>query len=104
MENGRVEELLTRGVDALEKLASDPIVEYEAGPPMCPHCGAFDPEVEIPAHDGVGGPLSQFVSPAMCKNCNNVMFFIVESYSMHRDRDTAIAEIKERAGNATDSE
>lgn len=103
MEQGRVEELLERGVAALETLASDPIVEYEAGPPICPHCGKYDPVVEIPANDGIGGPLSQFVSQALCTNCDKIMFIVIESYSMHRDRDMAIAEITERAGrNAED--
>lgn len=95
-------EPLDRIADALEKMAADPIIEYESGPPVCPHCGAFDPKITLPAHDEMVGPLSEFVIRAVAGCCGEVLFGVVESYSMHRTIDGAKSEIearRERAGN-----
>jgi len=104
----RMEELFNRGVEALEKIASDPVIEYEAGPPICPHCGKYDPEITTPASDGAHGPLSELAISAQCMNCGSTFVVVIESYSMHRTPDTAIVEInerkeRERAGNANGS-
>jgi hypothetical protein len=92
----RMEALFNRGVEALEKIASDPVIEYETGPPICPHCGHYDPEIATPATDGLHGLLSELAISALCMNCERTFVVVIESYSMHRTPDTAIVEIKER--------
>jgi hypothetical protein len=80
---------------ALEKLASDPTVEVEFGPPICPHCGIFNPEVFIETTGGEGR-LADFVIEARCLACHEVMYATVESYSMHRETVTVKREIETR--------
>lgn len=87
--------LMGRMANALEKLTTDPEIEIEAGPPICPHCGQFDPTVRV-AEGGGGGPLSEFVLIAACDNCKKMMYVLTESYSVHRVPETAKAEIDER--------
>lgn len=89
-------ELIERGVEALEKLASDPIIEFEMGPPLCPHCGQLNPRVKFDSSDPGEGKLGEIAIDCWCGNCDGHMWIVIESYSMHRDRDNAIAEIEER--------
>ena len=79
--------LLERGVVALEKLNEEVNVEIDPGPPICPHCGTEDPEVTCVEGESVG-PLSQVVIEARCMECENIMYAVVESYSMHQDAST----------------
>ena len=93
--------LLERGVVALEKLNEEVQVEIDPGPPICPHCGTEDPEVTCMEGESVG-PLSEVVIEARCMECENIMYAVVESYSMHRESDTAKDELfyekRRRAG------
>lgn len=79
----------------LEKLAEDPQVEIEAGPPLCPHCGAHDPVVAIASEAG-RGPLSHVFIPCECLNCARSFFVVIESYSCHADLESAKSELRER--------
>src|SRR5215471_21411801 len=93
----QVTDLLERGVVALEKLASDPQVEIEAGPPFCPHCGMHDPTIQI-TQDSGEGPLSEFLIVGTCGTCGEKMYGLVESYSMHRNIESLKHEIAIRKG------
>ena len=44
---GHLLEKLDSISDSLEKMASDPQVEIEAGPALCPNCGQFNPTVTV---------------------------------------------------------
>jgi hypothetical protein len=80
---------------ALEKLATEPEIEIEAGPPLCPHCGKFDPSIQM--HGGESsGRLSEFVLTGQCDNCHKTFYVVTESYSMHTHPDMAVFEIRER--------
>ena len=92
----RAVEAVERGVVALENLAKEDEITVEFGPPLCPSCGTFDPEVTTFDSQDTG-KLSDFVIQAECRNCGSTIFGIVESYSMHQSRETAIQEIHERA-------
>jgi hypothetical protein len=99
MEIGRDEmELLKRGVAALEKLASDPVVEIEAGEPLCPNCGEFDPEIKIDPDVVYGGAgrLSEFIIEATCSKCGNTMYGLCDSFNMHQSLETVAQVIEDR--------
>jgi hypothetical protein len=93
---GRTEELLERIALALEKLASDPVVEIESGPPLCPHCGAFNPTVRKPEEGEAVGPLGEFIIVADCGECGQTLYGTVESYSMHATKESVREEIEAR--------
>jgi hypothetical protein len=84
--------LIERGVIAIEKLNEEVQVEIDPGPPHCPHCGSEDPEVQCMESTSVG-LLSEIVIEAKCMECENVMYAVVESYSMHRTPETAKDEL-----------
>ena len=97
MEQGRLEELLERIAVATERMASDPEIEIESGPPICPHCGTMNPDVMVPAQEAGRGPLAEIAIEATCLFCAKTLFVVIDSYSMHSQRDAAIQEMKERA-------
>lgn len=87
---------LVRIAVALEKLASDPEIEIEAGPPICPHCGKFDPEIQLPEQESARGLMSEVIIVGTCLECKHPIFIVTESYSVHRTSLTATTEIEER--------
>lgn len=93
-------EQLDRIATALEKLSDDSVVEVDAGPPVCPTCGEFDPPVLFPGEDQQEGKLSGYVIQAQCLACNSVMYVVIDSFSMHRELETVKNEIESRAGMA----
>jgi hypothetical protein len=96
MEGGDEKEPLLRIAEALEKLASDPEVEIEAGPPICPSCGAFDPEIVLPDQESARGLMSEVIVQATCGLCKAEIYIVIESYSVHKGGRTATLEIEER--------
>jgi hypothetical protein len=101
--------LVRRGVEAaesiaasLQRLAKEDEITVEFGPPLCPACGSYDPEVTTFERVATG-KLSEFVIDAECHNCGNTIYGVVESYSMHQEQETAVEEIKERAGRNVNS-
>jgi hypothetical protein len=94
----RVEELLVRGVEAMEALAKDPVIEIEAGPPVCPACGLFNPTVSI-AEKASSGPLFEFVLLATCNSCGNRIYAVPQVWQMFTHRDEVRAHLEERRGS-----
>lgn len=75
MERG-LQELLERGVTALEKLAEDEIeIRLETKPPVCPHCETMNPKVRV-GEFSREGPLAEYAFQAQCLHCNKVMIVI----------------------------
>lgn len=95
--SGRLEELLERIAKGVEDLAADPEIEIDSGPAVCPHCGAMNPVIHLAPHEGGTGPLAEIVIFGQCGKCSNMMYAVVESYSMHKNRDDALREMRERA-------
>lgn len=94
-----IEKLVAVGeriADALEKLASDPEVEIEAGPPLCPSCGKMNPDIILAPTESARGPMSQIVVEGQCGNCHHPIYVAIESYSCHRAKETLKAEIEAR--------
>jgi hypothetical protein len=72
----RLENLLERGVEALEKLAQDEFeIQVETKPPVCPHCNRMNPNVRV-SESSMSGPLAEFLTQAFCLNCNNIFYVI----------------------------
>jgi hypothetical protein len=76
---------LERLTKAVEALAEEPESEFqmEISPPVCPHCGTFNPTVFIP--DGGSGPLMECVLQAECGNCHLTMFAVPIQWDMLPD-------------------
>jgi hypothetical protein len=67
--------LLERGVDALERLAQDPVIDFEVAPAQCPHCNQTDPIVRV-EEKSAQGSLSGFVIQCGCTHCHNVFYAV----------------------------
>lgn len=97
----RLEELIERGVIALEKLVDEEIeIKVETKPPVCPHCHLMNPQVRVGETDQ-SGPLAEFVLQAWCENCHNFFYVIplqTECVRSVMDAEAVINE-KMRVGN-----
>jgi hypothetical protein len=93
----RVEELLNRGVAALEKIAEEPILQTEGGPPVCPHCNSFNPRVRIAASDEAVGPFVQYFVPMRCDSCGKVFYAVPLEWANFQEIEDARAELTRRA-------
>lgn len=96
----RLEELVERGVQALEALAKDPVVEIEAGPPVCPACGVFNPEISINETNSKG-PLFEYVLIPVCNSCNTRFYAVPQTWHMFMRREEVQAQMEERRGNGS---
>jgi hypothetical protein len=90
--------------EGIEKLASDPEVEIQAGPAMCPHCGKENPTVTILMDGEASGPLGEWVLMAECHHCNHTFYGLVESWSMFHTAESLRFEIEQRAGGTVNAE
>lgn len=96
-ESVRPRDSLSRIADSLEKLASDPEVEIEFGPPLCPSCGKINPMIELdPQTTELSGPMLEIVLPARCLTCKARLFIGIESFSVHQTIETLTEEIEAR--------
>ena len=87
---------LERIADALEKLIEQPEIELEFGPPICASCGKFNPVIRIDAQDAQEGPMLEIVTVATCTHCNERLYVVHESFSVHCTLDTVRQEIEQR--------
>ncbi len=94
-------ELIERGVISLEKMVDDSHqVQFEPGPPLCPHCGHFNPRVTLPEGEGGSGLLGDYFMEVHCEECDQRFFVVIESYSCHAGIESARYELESRkAGN-----
>lgn len=88
--------LLERIALGIEKLAEDPIVEMEVAPPVCPHCGVFNPNVTTSDIGGTGR-LAEFHVALTCEECGKPFWGTPVQWSMHLEMSTLRREILERA-------
>lgn len=91
----RQEEMLERAVTALERLAQDPVIEIEAAPPACPHCGQFNPTVTV--EKDTDGPLGECVLQARCGSCGRGFFALPITWEMAISPDEVRQAMAERA-------
>jgi len=88
--------LMERGVKALEKLAEDPVIQIEGGPPVCPHCNTLNPQVSVHENDGEG-PLALFLLDPKCENCGKTFYAVPLEWAIFEAREEAEQEINQRA-------
>ncbi len=91
----RLLELAEKGVEALERLAQDPVIEIEAAPPICPHCGKFNPNVSV--DEGTDGPIADCVIPVTCGDCGQSFYAMPITWHMHPTLSSVRLELEERA-------
>jgi hypothetical protein len=97
---GRIEELLVRGVNALEKLAVDPTVEISGAPPICPHCQTVNPKIAVRDNPGTGQMGDQVVH-ATCLHCNMTFFAMATGWVSFRDEGELIEATHEGRENGS---
>lgn len=94
-------EAVTRQAEAGEALLAlakeEQIVMAEAGPPVCPHCGALDPMVTETGAGGEG-PLSHFVMVGETHCCNKPIYAIAEGWVTVPNQDLAVAYLSTKGG------
>jgi hypothetical protein len=88
-------DLLERIAVAVEALAVDPEIELQAGPPVCPSCGAFDPQTTLAYQEGGTGRMSEIIIDGACQ-CGERLFIVIESYAVFKSSDQAVHMIQER--------
>jgi|SRR5215471_4321153 len=96
MVDTETQRLLERGVNALEKLAADPVLEVEIKPPVCPHCEKWNPSVRVQESEA-SGPLFEFVIMCECLNCHHVFYAIADGWNCLKEIDHVRQVIEERA-------
>lgn len=62
----------------------------EPGPPVCPNCGVFNPQVQI-SSDESEGPLGQFVLAAQCRACGNNLYAVAQGWMMFNSVEELLA-------------
>lgn len=81
---------LNRQADATEKLialaerdaSADMAGLIEPGPPACPHCGVFNPIVDVIHRGASVGPLGEWVLYAQCHNCGDNFYGVPQGWMM----------------------
>jgi hypothetical protein len=92
----RIEELLERGVVALERLAADEIeMRVETKPPVCPHCNKINPEIRV-AESTNSGLMAEFFAQAHCLSCNNVFYILPFQWDCVKSLDDVRMIIEEK--------
>jgi hypothetical protein len=84
--------VLTKATKALERsaVANEKLLEIaekeqftvEQGPPVCPHCGVFNPEVTQLFREEASGPLSEFVMQCETHCCNRPVYCIAVGWDV----------------------
>jgi hypothetical protein len=87
--------LLERAVTALEKLADDPVLEIESGPPLCPFCGNVA-DIKVQEDEGEGS-LALYVIRPECLNCNNKFYAVPIEWAIFSTNEEAEEELNKRA-------
>jgi hypothetical protein len=88
--------LLERIAVAVERLAEDPVVEMEVGPPVCPYCQKFNPRVATQDAGGVGHILEVFLG-MVCQECDQQFYAVPMQWSMQKTATTLRQAMEERA-------
>lgn len=99
---------LDRIAKAVELLAAEETeIQMEVSPPVCPHCGMFNPMVRVIGDSE--GPLMDCVLQAECGNCHLTMLAVPIQWDMLPDVSSYERYVTERtalqdAGRATNND
>jgi hypothetical protein len=91
----RIANTLEKVPDILSKLGEEPEIMIEAGPPLCPHCNKFNPEVDIEDTEG-SGPIFEYYMKARCHNCGHVFYAIPQTWHMFARESEVATAMQER--------
>lgn len=97
-----VEKALVRNAKASEEIVAiakqeQVQFEVEAGPPVCPECGALNPTVYMREREG-SGPVNEIVFEFEMHCCNTTVYAVPEGWQMTTLKDEASDIIRQRAG------
>lgn len=70
-----MQELLERGVTALENLAKEPEIHVPTYPAVCPHCEVMNPVVSVNESESTGR-LAEFVLKCHCLMCSKDFYVL----------------------------
>ncbi len=96
MDDAKLMDVLERIATGVEKMGAEPEIEIESGPPLCPSCGNLNPKIRLNDEEGGVGYLGEILIEAVCIDCGNPMYVVIESFSCHRNRQEAADEARER--------
>lgn len=88
--DSEIRDLLERGVVAVEKLAEEPIINVESGPPVCPFCETMNPRIRVRESEA-DGPLGEYVLQAHCQQCDEIFYAMPQMWLCVK----TIGEVKE---------
>ena len=96
--DAELKRLLERGVDALEKLSDDPVIDVPVKPPVCPYCDRMNPTIKVRESEATG-PMAEFVILAECQSCRQHFYTVPEGWNVFKmdDHDVLRQFIEERA-------
>jgi hypothetical protein len=94
--DAEMKSLLERGVSAVERLAEDPVIHMETGPPVCPNCDRKNPVVRV-EESSATGLLGEFVIQCHCQHCDYVFYGIPIQWNCVKTTSQASEILKERA-------
>lgn len=86
---------LERIAAATERLAEDPVIHVESGPPVCPFCERMNPEIRVSESEN-RGPLGEYVLQAQCLSCNEIFYAIPQMWLTVRTTDEVRTELEDR--------
>lgn len=91
---------LERQASASEELNALAKNEREVGeafvaPPLCPHCGTFNPDITSGGREG-SGEFAGFVLVAFCTSCNNTFYAMAQGWLCFQTRDEVQQERERR--------
>ncbi len=105
MGGDNLRQLLERQAVALERLADEaerqPVFEFQPGPPVCPHCGKFSPNVGVSESDGIGA-LAEIFLVLECQECHTTFYAVPEGWTMCENRDALQVVIEDKKGGSED--
>lgn len=97
---GKLVEVTERNAIASEAIVRLATEERDVGesmlaPPVCPHCGTFDPELRS---EGGHGHMSEFVLVGQCLNCNRIVYAIPQGWLCYQTKEQAVTQLSEKGG------
>lgn len=95
MTDQQISTALERIAVGIEKLAEDPVINIESGPPVCPFCERMNPEIRV-SESEARGPLGEFVVQAQCLGCNEIFFAIPQMWLTVKTSDEVSIEMEDR--------
>lgn len=86
---------LERIASGIEKLAEDPVINIESGPPVCPNCERMNPEIRV-SESEARGPLGEYVIQAQCLSCNEIFYAIPQMWLTVKNMSEVRMEMEDR--------